>query len=101
MCGSRSTSRNTPAQCDVFVSTGYSTIRSKRMSNSNSKPARCLRVLLSEDREDDALLIVDELVQAGYRIEWKRVETPDEMRALLSAESWDLIIADYDLPRFS
>jgi len=71
------------------------------MDDKNLKPARCLRVLLSEDREDDALLIVDELIQAGYQIEWKRVETPDEMRALLSAESWDLIIADYDLPRFS
>jgi PAS domain S-box-containing protein len=71
------------------------------MDDQNLKPARCLRVLLSEDREDDALLIVDELVQAGYQIEWKRVEAPDEMRALLSAESWDLIIADYDLPRFS
>jgi PAS domain S-box-containing protein len=59
-----------------------------------------LRVLISEDREDDALLVVDELVQSGYRVEWNRVETPEEMRSLLS-EPWDLIIADYDLPQFS
>ena len=35
-----------------------------------------LKLLLSEDREDDALLIVDELMQSGYEVEWKRVETP-------------------------
>ena len=59
-----------------------------------------LRVLISEDREDDALLVIDELLQSGYRVEWTRVETPDEMRSLLS-QNWDLIIADYDLPQFS
>lgn len=59
-----------------------------------------LRVLISEDREDDALLVVDELMQSGYRVDWKRVETADQMRALLP-EGWDLIIADYDLPQFS
>ena len=60
-----------------------------------------LRLLLSEDREDDALLIVDELTQSGYEVEWERVETPEEMLGSLSAGCWDLIIADYDLPRFS
>ncbi len=59
-----------------------------------------LRVLISEDREDDALLVVDELTQSGYRVDWQRVETPDQMRALLP-QGWDLIIADYDLPQFS
>ncbi len=29
----------------------------------NSTPLRKLKVLLSEDREDDALLVVDELAQ--------------------------------------
>ncbi len=64
-------------------------------------PVRKLKLLLSEDREDDALLVVDELTQSGYRVEWKRVETPEEMLALLSSEDWDIVIADYDLPRFS
>jgi PAS domain S-box-containing protein len=60
-----------------------------------------LKLLLSEDREDDALLVVDELMQSGYEVEWKRVETREEMLGSLSTESWDLIIADYDLPRFN
>jgi PAS domain S-box-containing protein len=67
----------------------------------NSTPLRKLKVLLSEDREDDALLVIDELAQCGYKVDWKRVDGPEDMLALLSAESWDLIIADYDLPRFS
>lgn len=65
------------------------------------QPARHLRLLLSEDREDDALLVIDELTQSGYRVHCERIETGEEMRAALERESWDLIIADYDLPRFS
>ncbi len=62
---------------------------------------RKLHVLISEDREDDALLIVDELNQCGYSVEWIRVETPEEMRDHLHKHPCDLILADYDLPRFS
>ncbi len=67
----------------------------------NLQSRQSIRLLLSEDREDDALLVVDELTQSGYLVDWKRVETREEMLALLSDETWDLIIADYDLPRFS
>jgi PAS domain S-box-containing protein len=63
--------------------------------------SRKLHVLISEDREDDALLIVDELHQCGYSVEWVRVETPEEMLDHLLYRPCDLIIADYDLPRFS
>jgi PAS domain S-box-containing protein len=63
--------------------------------------SRKLHVLISEDREDDALLIVDELHQRGYSVEWVRVETPEEMLDHLLHRPCDLIIADYDLPRFS
>lgn len=62
---------------------------------------RRLHVLISEDQEDDALLIVDELRQCGYFVTWGRVETSQEMREYLEKNQCDLIIADYDLPRFS
>jgi PAS domain S-box-containing protein len=62
---------------------------------------RKLHVLISEDQEDDALLIVDELRQCGYAVTWGRVETSQEMREYLERNQCDLIIADYDLPRFS
>ena len=59
-----------------------------------------LHVLLVEDSESDALLLVRLLTQAGYNILWKRVEERWEMKAALGEQPWDVIIADYRLPNF-
>ena len=60
-----------------------------------------LRVLIVEDSEDDALLLVLKLEQGEYTVTWKRVETADAMRAALTEQCWDIILADYSLPHFS
>ncbi len=60
-----------------------------------------LRVLFVEDSQDDAELVVRELARADYEIDWERVENERAMQSALERESWDLIIADYSLPRFS
>src|SRR5918998_5883410 len=60
-----------------------------------------LRVLIVEDSEDDAELIVNEIEQGGYDLISERVETPSAMNAALDKEQWDIIIADYNLPSFS
>ncbi len=60
-----------------------------------------LRLLLVEDTEDDAVLLLRELRRGGYEVACRRVETPEEFSAALLAETWDLVIADYTLPRFS
>jgi len=60
-----------------------------------------LRVLLVEDSEEDALLLLRELRRSGYEPRAERVETAEAMRAALEAQSWDLILADYNLPHFS
>ena len=60
-----------------------------------------LRLLLVEDSEEDALLLLRELRRGGYDPTVERVEADDAMRAALSAQSWDLIVADYALPHFS
>ncbi|MGE5657694.1 MAG: response regulator [Actinomycetota bacterium] len=60
-----------------------------------------LRVLLVEDSEDDALLLLRELRQGGYEPRSERVETASAMQAALDQQKWDIIIADYTLPRFS
>src|SRR5216110_3241888 len=62
---------------------------------------RELRVLVIEDREDDALLIVRELARGGYAPDWKRVESREEMVAALDGEAWDLILSDYSMPEFN
>ena len=58
-----------------------------------------LRVLIVEDSEDDALLLLRELRRGGYAPAHGRVETPEAMRAALEEGAWNLIISDYRLPR--
>jgi PAS domain S-box-containing protein len=60
-----------------------------------------LRVLLVEDSEGDARLIVLELEQSGYDVSFERVYTADTFSAALSSQDWDVIIADYYMPEFS
>jgi PAS domain S-box-containing protein len=60
-----------------------------------------LRVLLVEDSEDDALLLAESLREGGFAVDARRVETEEDFRAALREETWDLVIADYVLPRFS
>ncbi len=63
--------------------------------------ATTLRILIVEDSEADAELLLRELRRGGYAPEFERVETPDGMDAALSRQSWDLIVSDYAMPRFS
>src|SRR5438093_9838884 len=62
---------------------------------------RRLRILLVEESEDDTALLIRELQRAGYRPTVQRVETAEAMNAALDAEDWDIVLADYVLPRFS
>jgi len=61
---------------------------------------KLLRVLLVEDREDDALLIVESLKGGGYEVLFERVDTEEAVRTALSGEVWDIILCDYSMPRF-
>ncbi|MGK7345817.1 MAG: PAS domain-containing protein [Candidatus Nitrospinota bacterium M3_3B_026] len=60
-----------------------------------------LKVLLVEDSEDDALLILRELEKDGLDPTSKIVETAGDYTAALSENSWDVIISDYSMPNFS
>jgi len=59
-----------------------------------------LNVLIIEDQEDDALLILRELCQSGFDPIWKRVETATDLQVALQTSCWDVIISDYKLPGF-
>lgn len=63
--------------------------------------SRIIRILLVEDVEDDAVLIQHVLKRNGVQFEMTRVEDPDEMMAALDEHEWDLVLSDYNLPRFS
>ncbi|WP_083423298.1 sensor histidine kinase [Stigmatella aurantiaca] len=59
-----------------------------------------LRLLLIEDFEDDALMVLRELRRGGYDVTHTRIETPEALTHALDTSTWDAIIADYALPRF-
>lgn len=63
--------------------------------------ARPLRVLVIEDNEDDAALMLRELQRGGYEPVARRVETPAAMQHALQQETWDVVLADWNLPQFS
>ena len=60
-----------------------------------------LRLLLIDDSDDDAALVVRELSRAGYSVSAQRVDTPEGLTQALSAQQWDVAIADYSMPRFN
>jgi len=60
-----------------------------------------LRLLLIDDSEDDAALVVRELSRAGYSVTSQRIDTAEALSNALSSHRWDLVIADYSMPRFN
>jgi signal transduction histidine kinase len=60
-----------------------------------------LRLLIVEDSEDDALLLVLQLKEAGYDLVYDRVDTAAKLQAALDKPGWDIVISDYVLPGFS
>jgi PAS domain S-box-containing protein len=60
-----------------------------------------LRVLLVEDTQDDADLLLRELRVQGYDASSRRVDTEDDLREALRGIEWDVIICDWVMPRIS
>ncbi|MBN1266790.1 MAG: response regulator [Anaerolineales bacterium] len=58
-----------------------------------------LKVLILEDRPEDAELVAYELKKTGFSVDWRRVENAEDFQAKLSPEL-DLILADINLPQF-
>lgn len=60
-----------------------------------------LNVLLIEDSEDDAALVVRTLTSAGFAVSSTCVQTAETLRRALEQHSWDVAIADHTMPNFS
>lgn len=60
-----------------------------------------LRVLIVEDSEDDALLLMRELKRGGYDPAFERVDTLEAMNATLDKQTWDIVICDHTMPHFN
>ena len=59
-----------------------------------------LRVLIIEDSEFDARILVNVLKQGGYEPQFQRVDTLVDFQTVLMEKDWDVILADYNLPTF-
>ncbi len=59
------------------------------------------RVLIVEDSPDDAELTVRALRRGACALTYHRVDTPEAMRRALEEQDWDIVIADYSMPRFT
>jgi signal transduction histidine kinase len=62
---------------------------------------KALRALIVEDVERDALLLVRELQRGGFDVTFERVDTAEALASALDQKSWDIIVSDYTMPRFS
>jgi signal transduction histidine kinase len=60
-----------------------------------------LEVLIIEDSETDAKLVVRELRRSGFAPRWERVDTPEELHAALQRRKWQLVISDSSAPRLN
>lgn len=60
-----------------------------------------IRVLIVEDVEPEAELMLHELQRGGYDPEHEIVDTAEAMAVALDDRPWDVIIADYVMPHFS
>ncbi len=65
-----------------------------------ARPPSTLAVLIVEDAESDAQLIVRLLKKAGYEVMYEQVETGEQMRVALERQNWDVVISDYKMPQF-
>jgi signal transduction histidine kinase len=60
-----------------------------------------LRILMIEDSEDDAALMLRSLRRAGFSLSNRRVETLAALCSALDEGEWDLVLSDFNLPGFT
>jgi two-component system, OmpR family, sensor histidine kinase VicK len=60
-----------------------------------------LNVLIVEDSERDAALLIRELQRAGYELSHERVDSEAAMTAAIDRRSWDIVLTDYSMPGFN
>jgi signal transduction histidine kinase len=68
--------------------------------NQNGNRKKKLRLLVVEDSQSDAEIQVAELRRNGFDVSVDITDTGDRVREFLTTTSYDLILADYNLPNF-
>ncbi len=61
---------------------------------------KLVRLLLLEDTEDDALLILRALRLGGVRVDYERVFSREDLCDALDRRTWDIVVSDHTMPGF-
>jgi diguanylate cyclase (GGDEF)-like protein/PAS domain S-box-containing protein len=75
-------------------------VMAKKISSDMRNP-QSLRVLIVEDSEDDALLLIREIKKGGYDPVYERVATAAAMKKAIQEKKWNIILCDYMMPGFN
>lgn len=78
-----------------------SPMSSTLVQSAHGKSTKPLSVLLVEDSEADAILLVRALNQGGYQCRYARVDSRKAMEEALAAGQINLILCDHSMPGFS
>ena len=76
-------------------------IQSKTSSPNNKRQIRMYNILIVDDSEDDAVLLLRELKRNGLKVQSTRVDSDPAVRKALQEAEWDLIICDHNMPGYS
>ena len=60
-----------------------------------------VRILIIEDNESDAALIIRHLKKAGKEIACEVIDTELQLESAFENQEWDFVICDYSLPQFN
>ena len=59
-----------------------------------------LQLLLCEDDETDAALVIRQLEKDDFEVEWKCVDNAEALTVALMEKNWDIILSDFNIPGF-
>jgi signal transduction histidine kinase len=60
-----------------------------------------IAVLIVDDSDDDATLLIRELRRAEYEPTYRRVQTGQDLQQALASRRWDAVLCDYSMPGFN
>src|SRR4051794_30057100 len=75
--------------------------RSPDVAPRNSVENKPLSMLVIEDSPDDAELVIRQVRRGGFAPTWTRVADGPAMERALNERTWDIAIADHNMPSFN
>lgn len=60
-----------------------------------------IKILIAEDSEDDAMLLMRRIKKDGLDPVYRRVDSLKKMKEALDKEEWNIVLSDYNMPNFT